>query len=58
MNAKLAKEKAKKADQRNKGKNGNDIVYNLDFILKLLIIILNQNSSEGYHGRIDNYHNF
>ena len=53
MNAKLAKEKAKKADQRNKGKNGNDIVYNIDFIL-----ILNQNSSEGYHGRIDNYHNF
>ena len=35
MNAKLAKEKAKKADQRNKGKNGNDIVYNIDFILKL-----------------------
>ena len=34
MNAKLAKEKAKKADQRNKGKNGNDIVYNIDFILK------------------------
>ena len=42
MNEKLAKEKAKKADQRNKGKNGNDIIYNLDFIL-----ILNQNSSEG-----------
>ena len=52
MNAKLAKEKAKKADQRNKGKNGNDIVYNLDFI------ILNQNNNEEYHGRIDNYHNF
>ena len=34
MNAKLAKEKAKKADQRNKGKNGNDLVYNIDFILK------------------------
>ena len=38
MNAKLAKEKAKKADQRNKGKNGNDIVYNIDFILKLLLV--------------------
>ena len=37
MNAKLAKEKAKKADQRNKGKNGNDIVYNIDFILKILV---------------------
>ena len=32
MNEKLAKEKAKKADQRNKGKNGNDLVYNIDFI--------------------------
>ena len=51
MNAKLAKEKAKKADQRNKGKIGNDMVYNIDFILKL-------NASEEYHGRIDNYHNF
>ena len=40
MNAKLAKEKAKKADQRNKGKNGNDLVYNIDFILKFQIKIL------------------
>ena len=38
MNAKLAKEKAKKADQRNKGKNGNDLVYNIDFIqIKILV---------------------
>ena len=39
MNEKLAKEKAKKADQRNKGKNGNDLVYNIDFILKSLFQI-------------------
>ena len=52
MNAKLAKEEAKKADQRNKGKNGNDLVYNIDFIIS------NQNTSDEYHSRIDNYHNF